>query len=216
MKKETLAKRIQSKLYTKAGKLAAKYANLDKCLMDGIWHGKTYSGSGRYCTLSNGDHYAIIEALQLLGIDYETGNDAPRGGGIGDFVALTAKGKRQVKEYADAKRAERNAELAAAAAKREEERKEREAREAAYALECEATYNEVKERGLSFAWSDSNWVVKPSKFSNGDVFHGQIKKQVYHEYAIAAGVKNNRGFKKYVAEYVQANFEPEFLERYYR
>lgn len=216
MKKETLENRIKAKLYTKAGKLAAKYGNLDKCLMDGIWHGKTYSGSGRYCTLSNGDHYAIIEALRLLGIDYETGNDAPRGGGIGDFVALTAKGKRQVKEYADAKRAERETELAAAAAKREEERKEREARDAAYALECEATYNEVKERGLTFAWSDANWTVKPSKWLNGEVFHGHIKKQVYHEYAIAAGVKNNRGFKKYVDEYVQANIEQEFMERYYR
>ena len=35
----------------------------------------------------------------ILGIDYETGNDAPRGGMNGYFVKLTEKGKRQVKDF---------------------------------------------------------------------------------------------------------------------
>lgn len=34
----------------------------------------------------------------VLGLDYERGNDAPRGGREGDFFKLTAKGQRQIKD----------------------------------------------------------------------------------------------------------------------
>ena len=37
--------------------------------------------------------------LKVLGIDYTTGNDAPRSGAEGFYIELTAKGKRQVKEF---------------------------------------------------------------------------------------------------------------------
>ena len=37
--------------------------------------------------------------LKALGIDYTTGNDAPRGGAEGNYIELTAKGKRQIKEF---------------------------------------------------------------------------------------------------------------------
>lgn len=36
--------------------------------------------------------------LKAIGVDYATGNDAPRGGKTGNFVYLTPKGKRQVRE----------------------------------------------------------------------------------------------------------------------
>jgi len=216
MKATTLQKRIEKKLYTKQGKLAARFANLDNLLINGIWHGKTYSGRGRFTTLTNGDHLSMIEALRNLGIDFKVGNDAPRGGGIGDYVALTEKGKRQVKEYADIKRAERMAELAAEAAKREEERKAAAEREAQYQAECDATYNLCKERGVSIEWNDSKWYDKPFKSPNGAIYHGSITKKVYHELAATAGVKNNKGWRKYVDEYVMQNFELEFIERYYR
>lgn len=46
------------------------------------------------------DNSANLEwGLHALGIDYETGNDAPRGGKNGYFVKLTAKGRRQVRDY---------------------------------------------------------------------------------------------------------------------
>lgn len=196
MKATTLQQRIEKKLYTKEGKLATRFANLDTLLIEGIWHGKTYSGRGRFTTLTNGDHLSMIEALRNLGIDFKVGNDAPRGGGIGDYVALTEKGKRQVKEYADIKRAEREAQRAAELAQREAERKVAAEREAQYQAECEATYNLCKERGVSIEWNDSFWRTAPRKWvPSGEVWHGTIQKQTYHELAAAAGVKNNKGWR---------------------
>lgn len=154
--------------------------------------------------------------MELLGIDYTTGNDAPRGGKTGDYVELTPKGKRQVAEWVKIRKAEITEQTRIELEKRAAERKAQEEREAAYVLECEATYNDVKERGVSFEWDDSKWQSKPARFSNGDVFHGQIKKQTYHELAAAAGVKNNKGWRKYVSEYVIQHFETEFIQRYYK
>lgn len=54
------------------------------------------TGSGRYTkiTSSNPETY-----LKEWGIDFETGNDAPRGGQLGNYIQLTAKGKRQTANY---------------------------------------------------------------------------------------------------------------------
>ena len=56
------------------------------------------SGSKRFCT--NLDYTSdVLFALDLLkfvkGVDYISGNDAPRGGLTGNFIELTAKGKRR-------------------------------------------------------------------------------------------------------------------------
>lgn len=60
-----------------------------------VYFNKT-SGIGRYTTiLSDNPH----DYLTDWGIDFEYGNDAPRGGKLGEFIQLTAKGKRQCKEY---------------------------------------------------------------------------------------------------------------------
>lgn len=101
MKKETLQSRIEKHLYTKGGTLAKKYEevvellnNPNRTLRPICWCGR-----GRHINLS--DKSAIIEqGLSLLGIAYETGNDAPKGGKNGYYIRLSAKGKRQVKDFA--------------------------------------------------------------------------------------------------------------------
>lgn len=114
MKANTLADRITAKLTTKGGEIAKKYADVEKVLLGGRVHGKHYSGSGRYTSVANGTHYTTIEGLRLIGVDFQEGNDAPRGGQCGDYVELSPKGKRQVAEWA----AMRNAEIKAADEKR--------------------------------------------------------------------------------------------------
>lgn len=48
------------------------------------------SGSGRFA--SNQDHtLAITKLLDLLGVKYETGNDAPRGGLTGNYIKILTK-----------------------------------------------------------------------------------------------------------------------------
>lgn len=214
MKAETLQKRINAKLTTTNGVLQCKFYMLETLLINGKFYGKHYRGSGRFITLSDCGYYNAIKALELLGIDYTTGNDAPRGGKTGDFVELTPKGKRQVAEWVKIRIAENNEKTKIELAKRATEQKAREEREAAYQLECEATYNAAKERGVSFEWNDSNWRWVPwFNHSKNEIEHGTINKIIYHELAIAAGVKNNKGWRKYVDEVVQSKFEPEFIQR---
>lgn len=51
------------------------------------------SGSGRFA--SNQDHtYAISNLLDLIGVKYESGNDAPRGGLTGTFIKVITKIER--------------------------------------------------------------------------------------------------------------------------
>lgn len=103
MKRETIEKRIKENLYTKAGKLMVKYSAPVEWLQRGgkdRVHPCTWCRSGRHISLS--DHRSdYIIALKKLGIDYVADNDAPRGGMEGEYIELTAKGKRQVKEYSD-------------------------------------------------------------------------------------------------------------------
>ena len=47
-------------------------------------------GSGRFITKQ--DHtFAIEQLLELLGIRYEKGNDAPRGGQVGNYIDIKTK-----------------------------------------------------------------------------------------------------------------------------
>lgn len=51
------------------------------------------SGTGRFT--SNQDHTSSLCAiLDLIGLKYERGNDAPRGGATGQFVKVTTKIER--------------------------------------------------------------------------------------------------------------------------
>ena len=105
MKANTLQNRIDANLTTKGGAIAKKYANVEKVLLGERYHGAGYSGRGRYTSKTNGDHFAVIEGLCKIGIDFVEGNDAPRGGWSGQYVELSAKGKRQVAEWAKIRKA---------------------------------------------------------------------------------------------------------------
>ena len=48
------------------------------------------TGSGRWTSVQNQTGY-IISILNLLGLKYVTGNDAPRGGQLGNFIKITTK-----------------------------------------------------------------------------------------------------------------------------
>lgn len=106
MKANTLQNRINSNLRTKGGAIAARYTNVEKVLLGERYHGAGYSGRGRYTSKANGDHFAVIEGLRKIGVDFVEGNDAPRGGWGGQYVELSPKGKRQVAEWAKQRRAE--------------------------------------------------------------------------------------------------------------
>ena len=106
MKASTLQNRIDSNLRTKGGAIAVKYQDVEKVLMGYRYHGRSYSGSGRYVHTADGKHYSTIEGLKLIGVDFTTGNDAKFGGKSGDYVELTPKGKRQVAEWVKQRKAE--------------------------------------------------------------------------------------------------------------
>lgn len=105
MKASTLQNRIDSNLRTKGGAIAVKYQNVEKVLMGNRYHGAGYSGRGRYTSKANGDHFSVIEGLCKIGVDFVIGNDAPRCGWSGQYVELSAKGKRQVAEWAKIRKA---------------------------------------------------------------------------------------------------------------
>ena len=98
MKKETLQKRIEDKLYTKSGKLQKKYEDVITILLhpERKFRPCCWTNKGR----SLRDYRMnVTEGLRLISIDFESGNDAPRGGLNGNYIVLTSKGKRQSKEY---------------------------------------------------------------------------------------------------------------------
>lgn len=102
MKKETLEKRISANFLTKTGTIKVKYQlvidllkNPSRILRPTQWR----TPHGRHWSLSDKSS-DIKEGLKILKVDYEEGNDAPRGGITGNYIKLTKKGQRQVKEYA--------------------------------------------------------------------------------------------------------------------
>ena len=114
MKAENLAKLIIEKCTTKKGEIKKKYLEMLFHLCHYPlerrrtfhWHNK-----GRSCRdTQNND----LELLTLLGIDYTTDNDAPKGGQNGNYIVITIKGynralpfirayKKEVKRLADKK-----------------------------------------------------------------------------------------------------------------
>ena len=98
MKKETLQERIEKNLYTKSGTLMKKYEDVIDILLhpDRKFRPCCWTNKGR----SLRDYRMnVTEGLRLIGIDFDEGNDAPRGGLNGNYIVLTSKGKRQSKEW---------------------------------------------------------------------------------------------------------------------
>jgi hypothetical protein len=96
----TLESKISERLTTKSGSIKAKYREGVDLIHNpkSICRPCSWSRSKGYCNLRDMS-YNVMDALDLLGIDYETGNDAPKGGKSGDFIKLTTKGRRQVAKY---------------------------------------------------------------------------------------------------------------------
>lgn len=94
MKKQTFDKRNTFSKGSKAYTLALELLTTGKRVRTA-----KYTGSKRYCTLLQYT-YDTAMALSVVGlkkdIDFIVGNDAPRGGGIGDYIELTSKGKRKM------------------------------------------------------------------------------------------------------------------------
>jgi len=107
MKAITLQKRIDQNLTTQKGIVRAIYRDVINLIknptktMRPISSG--YSKGWSYVSDHSSD---LIRGLELIGIDFETGNDAPRGGKSGFFVRLTKKGQYQVKDFNEAIRLE--------------------------------------------------------------------------------------------------------------
>lgn len=98
MKAEILKKRINDKLTTQKGELKVRFQNIfDFIERNQRFHGCSWARNGRRMTLID-KNLALCEALKLIGVDYVTGNDAPKGGATGDYVELSAKGVRQTAE----------------------------------------------------------------------------------------------------------------------
>lgn len=102
MKKETIEKRIEENLFTKKGTLKNTYWEV-------IFWLTTYNTKRAYPKSWKNSWAKLIDkspkyefVLRTLGIDYVTGNDAPRGGQEGFYFELTAKGRRQIRDYAKA------------------------------------------------------------------------------------------------------------------
>ena len=108
MKKETLEKRISENLSCKNGAVKRQYVEVIDIVRNPK-HGRRYLTSWENHGRSLRDRRPnAIEGLRLIGIDFATGNDAPRHGMDGQYIELTPKGRRQVKEYADYHRMSNN------------------------------------------------------------------------------------------------------------
>ena len=98
MKATTLQNRIESQLTTKTGNLQVKFEKAINFLTyPSRVHPYSWTGSVRHMRLVGNEN--LRDALDLLGIDYTTGNDAPRGGQQGNYIELSKKGLQQTKEW---------------------------------------------------------------------------------------------------------------------
>lgn len=81
-----------AKIFKNDGTLTAYGADLVDSMLcnaqDGTarFHGVRTVGRGRFVTLSTGRDTDARELLEMLGVRYVAGNDAPRGGQVGTFI----------------------------------------------------------------------------------------------------------------------------------
>lgn len=211
MKASTLQNRIDSNLRTKGGAIAAKYANVEKVLLGERYHGAGYSGRGRYTSKTNGDHFAVIEGLCKIGVDFVKGNDAPRGGWSGQYVELSTKGKRQVAEWAKIRKA--------AIAEAEEDHK-------AVIAENKARRVEVIKNNLAILNENPDIVTEyfpepPETFTTamGKEINTSNIRNKRHQLAYALHVLNDRDFQAAFSfyflksEYISVQYDNDIAER---
>lgn len=186
----TLNNRIEKHLFTKKGVLADRYSFIADFLIRGKWYGKEWRSSGRWRNLSDTRYRAAIEICEALQIDFTLGNDAPRGGISGDYVALTEKGKRQVKAWVKEKISER----------KEKERIEAE-KKAVRIAEGEKKVASAMEILLKNADFVKEWGKE------------RINAGAFHRLAGALKVQNTNAFRVAVYKFFNPNhyYNPEYI-----
>lgn len=77
-------------IFKKDGELKTRYKYVLELLKSGekLFHLKYWTGSNKHRTLVETDHSNLIDVLNYYQINFELGNDAPKGGVTGDFIKL--------------------------------------------------------------------------------------------------------------------------------
>lgn len=115
-----------------------------------------------------------MQLCDLLGLRYETGNDAPRGGKAGAWLRIVTRFDDRAEIRAEIRRAE------AARTRKEEERKQRDVE----------SYERAKVLPLATLVSAEEWHKANSKGKRG----------IAHHVAQSLGVLNDIGFRKALEE----------------
>ena len=184
MNKTTFYKRLAKAGLTKNnGDIKSGYDWVINALAEGRRVRGSYSGRGRFTSYLATDYNRARAIVKALGLEGEFGNDAARGGKIGEYVALTKKDLTKidffVKERIAARAAER-AEIEAARAEAAEKAEK-------YTKLCEEGYAAVMARKDEVkAFLNGRHVV-----SNADCH--EIAHQLLH-------ILNNDGVKKAIRE----------------
>lgn len=98
MKAETLTKRLRLVAFYKNGKPKKAFFDVIDLLIGAEKkHHYLQYYAGKWKGVPIKDYCG--ETLTAMGIDYDVDNDAPRGGATGNYIYLTEKGKRQVREF---------------------------------------------------------------------------------------------------------------------
>lgn len=191
MNKTTFYNRLNKAGLTKInGDIKSGYDLVVCKLAEGCRVRGSYSGRGRFTSYLATDYNRACEIVKALGLEGDFGNDAAKGGKIGDYVALTKKDLTKidflVKEQREA--AERRAaEIAAARVEIAAARAEAAEKAEKYAKFCEEGYAAVMNRKDEVkAFLNGRHVVSKSDCH-------EIAHQLLH-------ILNNDGVKKAIRE----------------
>ena len=191
MNRTTFYKRLAKAGLTKNnGDIKSGYELVINVLAEGRKVRGSYSGRGRFTSYLATDYNRARAIVKALGLEGEFGNDAARGGKIGEYVALTKKDLTKIDFLVKERRAAREAERAA----REAERAEIEAARAEAAEKAEK-YTKLCEEGYAAVMARKDEV---KAFLNG---RHVVSKADCHEIAHQLlHILNNDGVKKAIRE----------------
>ena len=184
MNKTTFYKRLAKAGLTKNnGDIKSGYGWVINALAEGRRVRGSYSGRGRFTSYLATDYNRAYKIVKALGLEGEFGNDAARGGKIGEYVALTKKDLTKI----DFLVKERRAAVMWSAAEIEAARAEAAEKAEKYTKFCEEGYAAVMARKDEVkAFLNGRHVV--SKADCHEIAH-----QLLH-------ILNNEGVKKAIRE----------------
>lgn len=202
MNKTTFYKRLANAGLTKNnGDIKSGYGWVINALAEGRRVRGSYSGRGRFTSYLATDYNRARAIVKALGLEGEFGNDAARGGKIGEYVALTKKDLTKIDFLVKERRAAVMWSTAEIMAAREAERAAREAERAAIeaaraeAAEKAEKYTKFCEEGYAAVMARKDEV---KAFLNG---RHVVSKADCHEIAHQLlHILNNEGVKKAIRE----------------